>query len=301
MRPAFAIPILLLLPAPAFAQSPDRAARNQTILYLLTLHDPDSGGFKPTPDGKPGLRATSAAVRALRYIGPQPKPEVRQRAADFVMTCYDPATGGFADAPGGKPDVALTSIGVMAAVELGVPREKFARAMDYLKANAKTFDEVRIGAAAVEAWGVKDCPFDLKPWLAVADEQLGRDGTAGQGGGVARETASVIAMKLRLGVPENSLTNSNKLDDVLQAAQRPDGGYGKAGASGSDLESTYRVMRAFVLMRERPKEVPRMRAFIAKCRNPDGGYGVAPGEKSAVGGTYYAAIVTKWLDEMEGK
>ena len=45
--------------------------------------------------------------------------------------------------------------------------------MDYLKENAITFEDVRIGAAAVEAWGVKDCPFDLKPWFKIAD----KDGT----------------------------------------------------------------------------------------------------------------------------
>ena len=88
-----------------------------------------------------------------------------------MLSCYDPKTGAFAE-PGGKPDVAITSIGVMAAVELGIPKEKYAKAMDYLKANAKTFEEVRIGAAAVEAWGVKDCPFELEPWFQVGSDEL---------------------------------------------------------------------------------------------------------------------------------
>ena len=97
----------------------------------------------------------------------------KDKHAAFVLKCYDPKTGGFADTPGGKPDVASTSIGVMAAAELGIPHEKYAKAMDYLKENAKTFEEVRIGAAAVEAWGVKDCPFDLKEWQAVAVKEVG--------------------------------------------------------------------------------------------------------------------------------
>ncbi|MND06625.1 hypothetical protein D3C83_281040 [compost metagenome] len=58
-------------------------------------------------------------------------------------------------------------------------------------------------------------------------------------------------------------------------------------------------MRAYMLMKERPKNRAGMRAFIGKCRNADGGYGVKPGDPSSVSGVYYAAIVTKWLDEME--
>ena len=37
------------------------------------------------------------------------------------------------------------------AVELGVPKEKYAKAMDYLKANAKTFEEMRIAAERLPA------------------------------------------------------------------------------------------------------------------------------------------------------
>ena len=72
---------------------------------------------------------------------------------------------------------------------------------------------------------------------------------------------------------------------------------GKAGAKGSDLETTYRVMRAFHLLKEKPKDVAKLKEFISKCRNADGGYGVAPGQPSTVSGTYYAAVVGKWLGE----
>jgi hypothetical protein len=58
-------------------------------------------------------------------------------------------------------------------------------------------------------------------------------------------------------------------------------------------------MRAYILMRERPKERAAMREFLARCRNADGGYGVKPGDPSSIGGVYYAAIVTKWMDEMQ--
>jgi hypothetical protein len=58
-------------------------------------------------------------------------------------------------------------------------------------------------------------------------------------------------------------------------------------------------MRAFHLLKEKPKDVAALRKFVASCRNADGGYGVTPGAPSSMSGVYYAAIVSKWLDDME--
>ena len=300
----FALLAIILFPAFAHAQDEKiEAAIKQKLAaakFVLLLQDA-KGGFASGPkDLKPSLKATSAAIRAIKYnAGKTAIPNVKLHS-EYVLSCYDPKSGGFGDTPGAKPDVYTTAVGVMAAVELDIPKEKLAKSMEYLKENAKSFEDVRIGAAAVEAWGVKDCGFDLKPWLDVAAKQLGDDGTAGKDEAIPRETASVIALQLRLGVPEKQLKNSNKLDDVLQAGQWKDGGYGRAGAKGSDLESTYRVMRAYLLLKERPKDRTGMRAFIEKCRNVDGGFGVKPGDPSTVAGTYFATIISKWLDEMEG-
>ena len=60
----------------------------------------------------------------------------------------------------------------------------------------------------------------------------------------------------------------------------------------SDLESTYRVMRCFMMLKSNPERLEGLRTFIAKCRNEDGGYGVAPGQPSSAAGTYYAASMT---------
>lgn len=298
-----ALLLLFLFPTLAAAQTEKIEAaikqRLAAIKFVQLLQD-GKGGFASGPkDLNPTLKATSAAIRAIKYTtGKASIPNVKLHT-EYVLSCYDAKTGGFADTPGGKPDLYTTAVGIMAAVELEIPKDKYAKCMDYLKENAKSFEDVRIGAAAVEAWGVKDCPFDLGPWLDIAAKQLGDGGTAGKDDGVPRETASVIAMQLRLGVPEKKLKNSNKLDDVLQAGQWKDGGYGRGGAKGSDLESTYRVMRAYVLLKERPKNRDGMRAFIDKCRNVDGGFGVKPGDASTVAGTYFAMIISKWLDDME--
>ena len=301
MRLSIPLAMLLLLPAVSFGQNKEIQDQiNQklaTIQFVRKLQDP-SGGFKPAPDGKAGLRATTAGIRALKYVSGQPVKECVpnfDKATAFVMSCYDPKTGGFAE-PGGKPDVFTTSVGIMGAIELGVPKEKFAKAMDYLKANAKTFEDVRIAAAAVESWGVKDCPFDLKPWLMIAEKHIDGIGYSPAKEDGARDTASFAAMVLRLKVP---LPAGHKVGSILNSGQRDDGGFGEGKGNASDLGSTYRVMRALYLLKEKPKDAAKLRGFIAKCRNADGGYGVKPGDPSTIGAVYYAAIITHWLDELE--
>ncbi len=301
--------LVLLLPAASSAQTEEmvkaierKLANDRTAKWVLEQEAPDGGFYlapqDPKSDAKPvpSLRATNGAVRALKYLGfPLLKGE-RDKHAAFVLKCYDPKTGAFAE-PGGKPDVAITSIGVMVATELGIPKEKFAKAMDYLKENAKTFEEVRIGAAAVEAWGVKDCPFKLDEWFKIADRHLDGSGKLAPADGGARELASYAAMALRLG----QLPPLDPVCKEIVAGQRADGGWGKKGEKASDIETTYRVMRALMLFKEKPKDVQKLRTFLDSHRNADHGYATKPGEKSSMSGAYYYAIVTKWLDDMSGK
>lgn len=295
------IALVLLFPAFTFAQDD---ARKATAKWILAQENP-AGGFYLAPQDpnidaapRPGLRATSGAVRALKYLGAE-IPNKDKHAA-FVLGCFDPKTGGFAE-PGGKPDVTITSVGVMAAAELGIPKEKYAKAMDYLKENAKTFEDVRIGAAGVEAWGVKDCPFDLKPWFQIAEKERRSwkiAGRVGDGSGQSRSLGSYKAFRLRLG----QAADINAEDEPWMGdTQWSDGGWGKEGEKASDLESTYRVMRALMLLKEKPKDAKKLRAFVESHRNKDGGYAPKPGEKSNMSGAYYATIITKWLDGMEKK
>ncbi|MFO0823057.1 MAG: prenyltransferase/squalene oxidase repeat-containing protein [Gemmataceae bacterium] len=299
MRLSFAL-LIAFAPSVAFGQTD---AKQATIKWVLAQEVP-TGGFlvaaqPPTVDAapQPSLRATSAAVRTLKYLGAE-IPNKDKHAA-FVLNCFDPKTGGFAE-PGGKPDVTITSVGVMAAVELAIPKEKYAKAMDYLKENAKTFEDVRIGAAAVEAWGVKDCPFDLKPWLLIAQihaKDIWPSLAPRDGGG--RDVGSLIAMSMRL---TGRMVEKNWDDQIRPAlidGQLADGGWNKKGEKASDIETTYRVMRAFMLLKEKPKDRNALRKFIEQHRNKDGGYATKPGDKSNMGGTYYATIITKWLDAME--
>ena len=311
MRILIALAALLLVPSLSLAQTEkvveELERKLATIRYVQGLQDKETGAFKASADAKgTSLRATSAAVRALKYQNGKPAIKAvpnAARTAAFVMSCFDPKTGGFADSPGGKLDVALTAVGVMAAMELEIPKDKFAKAMDYLKENAKTFEDVRIGAAAVEAWGVKDCPFKLEEWHCVATV-FARPFTNApiQDPERARELASFHAFMFRLNPGTESTPAFRKdLATPIIDGQRADGGWGPKDVKTSDLETTYRVMRALMLLEEKPKDVAKLREFIAKCRNKDGGYGVKPGEASSASGVYFATIIAKWLDDMEKK
>jgi hypothetical protein len=298
MRLSFAL--VLLLPSLAIAQ-PGAEQKKETIKWVTDLQAPGGGFYLAPKDPKsdtkpvPSLRATNGAVRVLKYLGADiPN---KEKHAEFVLKCFDPKTGAFAEM-GGKPDVGTTSVGVMAAMELGVPKEKFAKAMDYIKDNAKTFEEVRIGAAAVEAWGVKDCPFKLDAWQEIVSKEVSRELPAITDGG-ARMIGSLTAFTLRLGLQKDNDSRPEVLAGLLNLGQVADGGWRKEGAKESDIETTYRVMRAYMLLKQKPKDVKKLRAFIAEHRNKDGGCATKPGDKSNMSGTYYCTIISKWLDDLE--
>jgi prenyltransferase beta subunit len=131
-----------------------------------------------------------------------------------------------------------------------------------------------------------------RAWLADLKRKQNADGTFGTGADLGRDTGSTVAAILRLG------GKVERPDDVLRAlnkAQRGDGGFGKADAAGSDLETTYRVVRTYTMLGSLPIRRGDCRDFVARCRNLDGGYGVAPGQPSSASGTYFASIVLHWL------
>jgi prenyltransferase beta subunit len=292
-RLAFVSSFLMIASTTIQAQTPEQIA--STVKYVRSLQT-EAGGFmaratdvagkEPNP---PSLRATTGALRALRYFGGEPKDLAACKR--FVASCFDKESGGFVDAPGGKPDVVTTAVGLMALVELKVPLDAYRDpAVSYLGKNAKAFEEIRMAAAGVEAAGRK--PPEAESWLKQISGTRNADGLFGKDDGQARETGGAVAAMLRLGA---KLDNAGLMLRALKAGQRKDGGFGKPGTADSDMETTYRVMRALMMMKDQPKDVAELRAFIGRCRNKDGGYSVTPGQPSTVGGTYYAAIIRHWL------
>jgi hypothetical protein len=296
MKRCVLVLLFLTLPAPLVrAQSVDE--RKATVAWLQALQMADGGFLSAAPNpasnrlNQSSLRSTSSGLRALKYFGGKPKDSAA--AAAFIEKCYDKDSGGFVDFPKGKPDVAVTAVGIMAVVAADMPTKSYAESVSkYLSEKAKSFEDIRIAVAGFEALGQRPAVAD--EWLKEVAKLRHDDGTYGKDDGVARETGGATVVVLRLGAEVEKKENVLK---ALKAGQRGDGGFGKAGAKGSDLETTYRVMRCFWMLKEEPANPDKLRAFITKCRNADGGYGVTPGQESTVSGTYYAGSVLHWLAE----
>lgn len=290
------VALISLIPlVPAQAQSPEE--KRATIKFLQDLQSP-VGGFLPAPANpkarrppSPSLRATNAALRALKYFGGQPRDP--KACAKFVAACFDKESGGFDDRPDSGPDTISAAIGIMAVVELKLPIEPYVDAVvKYLGTNAKDFEEIRLAAAGLEAIGKR--PPEADDWLKQIASMQNPDGSFGKDQGAARDTGSAVAAILRLG---GMLEHPEKVIQVMKAGQRPDGAFGKTEVDTSDLETSYRVIRSLHMLKAKPADPNRVRAFIAKCRNSDGGYSVVPGQLSSVSGTYFAAIILHWLEE----
>jgi prenyltransferase beta subunit len=229
-------------------------------------------------------------VRTLKYLGGS-VPD-KQACIKFVASCFDKEVGGFADVPGGKADVFTTAVGLMAVVELKMPAEPYhAACIKFLAQHAKTFEEIRIAVAGLEAVNAES-PRKAE-WTAVV---MKLEVPPKKDPGHSRMLASKVVTLLRLG----HAVDKDMLPEIvagLGAGQRLNGGYGKDDSPKSDLESTYRVMRAFMMLKTKPASVENLMNFLAKCRNSDHGYGVAPGAPSSVSGTYFAAIIMYWFEE----
>jgi acetyl esterase/lipase len=288
-RYAACLAVALLAAAPAAqAQSPAELA--QTAAHVAAFQNPD-GGFT-TRKGMPStLGATSSSIRVLKYTGGS-IPDVLG-CIRFVKSCFDPESGGFAPKPGGAPDVGTTASGLMAIAELKVvDKPTVDAAVKYLSEQAKTFEEIRIAVAGLEA--VKATSPEFPRWAELVLNGRNPDGTFGRGEGQARETGGKAVALLRMGAP---LGKKAEVVAFLKSAQRPDGAWSK-GPGGSELESTYRIMRAFYMLKESP-DIDRLTSFIARCRHDDGSYGVSPAD-SGSGGTYFATIVSRWLRLLSG-
>jgi hypothetical protein len=139
-----------------------------------------------------------------------------------------------------------TAVGLMAVVELKMPTEKYAKgAVKYLSDNAKSFEDIRIAVAGFES--LKTLSPQKENWSAAVLLLEPKDGIFGKGGGQARDTASAVVTLLRL---DAKGIDSDRVLKVLKAGQRKDGGWGKTdNETASDLETTYRVMRCFMMLK----------------------------------------------------
>jgi prenyltransferase beta subunit len=288
MRSLLSVIVCIVLVPFLVAQSADE--KKASVAYIQKLQTTDGGFRADSKSEKASLRGTSSSLRAIKYFGGKvPETEACKK---FVLSCFDRKTGGFANEPGGKPDVILTSVGLMALVELKVPTEKYEeKAIAFMADNARSLEDVRMAAAGLEVIGKTS--EKNRVWVGRLSGLRNRDGTFGKEKGLARDTGSYVACLLRLGA---KVKDGEGIVKKLDGEQRDDGAFGKEDADHSDLETTYRVMRTYHMLKGKPAKEKELRAFVAKCRNKDGGYGVAPGLPSTAGSTYFASIILHWLD-----
>jgi predicted esterase len=283
---ASALAIALPL-APAFAQTPAEYA--ETAAYAAA-HQNKDGGFAAKLGEKSSLGATNSGLKVLLHVGGS-VPDVLS-CVSYVKACHD-SSGGFAPEPGGKPDVMTTAVGLMAASELKIADPELVKAaIDYLGKNAKTFEEVRMAIAGLEA--VRTPSPDFPRWLEQINALREPDGTFGKDSGKAYATGGAAAAILRMGM---KLDNRDAIITAIKAGQH-DGAWSKDDGP-PDLGASYRVMRALYMLREKP-DVDRLMSFIKSCRQSDGSYSSKPGGTGDMGGTYTATIITRWARLLTG-
>lgn len=274
----------------AFAaeKSPLMGEAHAATLWFIGGQRNDDGGFRVAVDPSPSeLGAVVSGTRAYHYLGARvPNPE---SAKAFIGRCHDGTL--FLSKPGGSASVQSAAMGVMALSQLGAADDARVRAAaSYLSEKPVSIPEIYIAAAALDAANLPR-PAAAK-WTQAIDSTRNADGSFGTG---AYDTATAIATLMRLGKPARDWSHAVA---ALRAGQREDGGFAALG-DASDLSSTYRVTRAFHVLREKP-DMARLRGFIRRCRNADGGYGPQPGKPSTLPATYNAVIVLHWLDELAG-
>jgi len=295
VKPVLAFACLFLLhPLPARSQAPTAAERQATATWVQKLYRTD-GSFAPNLEAAATstVGSTVQGIRALKYFGGELGDKSRTLA--FFLSCWNADAGGFAPKPGGTVDVRTTALAIMGIADLDMTSQaagQVEKGLAYVAGNATEFEDIRIGAAAFEATR-KRCPQAAK-WQEEIRARRGSDGTYGKGAAQARETASAVVTLLRLGA---DLEEKDAVLRALRAGQLKDGGWGK-GDGSADLDTCYRVMRAFFMLRARP-DVGSLRGFVARCRQADGSYAPAPGAPGALPAIYYAGVISHWLDELK--
>jgi len=274
------------------AQTPAELGR--TAAYLAAFQNSD-GGFAPKVGQKSSLGSTSSAIRTLGFVGGS-IPDFPGCVA-YVESCHDTASGGFASIPGGKVDVGTTASGLMAVGALKLDPKPYADgAIGFLSKNAKSFEEVRIAVAGLEA--IQTPSPDFPRWTEQVRAAQNPDGTFGSGPGRAFATGSRVAALLRMGVALEK-DQKDAILAALRAGQNPDGGWSDGGGP-SGLGASYRIMRALFMLKEKP-DLARLRGFLARLRQSDGGYAPTLGAMAEPGATYTCSIMAYWARLLDGE
>jgi hypothetical protein len=273
----------------ARAQSPADFA--QTAAYAAAHQNAD-GGFSAGAGEPSTLGATNTGLRVLDYVGGS-VPDVAG-CIQFVKSCKV-AGSGFGQTIGGKPDVVTTAIGLLAAAELKIAdKAMIDDAIAYFGAEAKAFEDVRMAIAELEA--VNASSPDFPRWAEQIEAMRRPDGSFGEGASRAFVSGGAGAAILRMGM---NLDRREAVIAAIKTGQRPEGGWSKDDGP-PDLSSSYRVMRALYMLKEKPDAL-HLVGFINRCRHEDGSYSNTPGGPGSPGASYFATIILRWLRLLDEK
>ncbi len=294
MRPSTGIAFVLAALGAAWTASTSKAQTPaemaQTAAYAAA-HQNKDGGFAPKVGQPSSLGSTNHGLRVLRHVGGS-VPDILA-CVNYVKSCRVKGAG-FSPTPGGKPDVVTTGLGLLAASELKIADPDMIReAVAFLGKNARSFEEVRMAAAGLEAIGVYSP--DAPRWLHQIEGMRNPDGAFGTGPAAPFTTGGCAAAILRLGYP---LEHRDAVVSAIKAGQRPEGAWSKDDGP-PDLSSSYRIMRAMFMLHERP-DIDRLLAFVARCRKSDGSYSATPDGEGNLGGAYLGTIIIHWSRQLIG-
>ena len=99
---------------------------------------------------------------------------------------------------------------------------------------------------------------------------------------------------------EISGTTALLITSFLGASMQIGGGIsGSDKSSDANLISTYYAFMIYDLLDQPIPNILGHRNFVASCANPDGGYSGDPGSSSTLANTYYAVLVTEYLEDIK--
>lgn len=261
---------------------------------FIASHRAETGGYCTQKGSNPSLRATFQARKALKTLGIAPvKPELDVK---FAKECIEEDTHLFLDRPGEKPSALFSAAGIMTFVALGIHESPDLQpAIEankrYLQVQAKSFEEIRLGAAAFEALG--HAPPVRREWIHQLRKNQSAEGGFGPLNSRLKDTGGVVAGLLRLGEGFSDKDKQVYLEYLLEG-QGQAGGFGMTSESASDLDSSYRVGRAIWMLGGSPDQV-KMKMFLKKCQTANGGFADRPGEEGTLADTYRAVMIASWL------
>ena len=166
-------------------------------------------------------------------------------------------------------------------------------AIEYLGKNAKSFEEVRMAIAGLEA-----VPLH-RPTFRAGSSRSRRcaNPTAHSARGRARHTrpAGAAAAILRMGL---KLENRDAIIDAIKAGQRAEGGWSKDDGP-PDLGATYRVMRALYMLARSPTWIDCSRSSRGAA-SPTAAMRAVPAAPATWAEPTTATIIIRWARLLEG-